>query len=718
MLFPLFMKARKYQSKNHFKQALPFIILAVLVITAYAGMLRAGFVYDDHTQLEENVALRNLKNIPTFFTDPARTSGSMIFEEIYRPLRATVFAIGYQVWGLNPAGFHAVNIFLHLLNTLLILVLLRRLIQSESAAFAAALLFAAHPALTENVCWVCSSSDLLCMLFFLIGLVAFFRFREEAGTKRKVFYALALVGLLLALLAKEMGVTFAAAVVVIDLWREGWRKQTLRRWIEYAPLWLITLCYLVFRATVMSQFAQREAWGATPWATAGIMARGIKYYIRLLLYPFDLTIIPGVRIDIPLTSVETLFSIALVAGLLVFAISFRRRFPVATLGIILFFVLLLPVSNIIPIKAVVGDRFIYIPALGFVIVAGAFFGRLESICGGSRGRAALAAAGLIIVVFLLSLNTIVRTVDWRDDFSLYKAAVDVNPRHPRPREMLAKAYFMQGDFEAARENSLEALRANPYTVDAHTLLGTVYLQQGLLRPAEQEFKIALELEPAAGDARTNLGIVYKEQGRLDEALAQFELARRHSPMVSEILNNIGSVLLTKKDTAAATEYLYKALEVKPDNWEAACNLTFALISLQKYADAVQVARASLAYYPDEPELLALLGRAYSAQGDLQRAAQAFALALSRNPADAQTALFLAELYMKSKHYDRAADIYCRMSDRFPTDVRFHVLSASALERAGRLEAALERLEKAAALAPGDQALQQKLAALRQQARHQ
>ncbi len=74
---------------------LPYMLLASLVMIVYGGTLRAEFIYDDHTQLVENVALRSLRNIPTFFTDPARTSGSMIFEEIFRPLRATVFSLEY-----------------------------------------------------------------------------------------------------------------------------------------------------------------------------------------------------------------------------------------------------------------------------------------------------------------------------------------------------------------------------------------------------------------------------------------------------------------------------------------------------------------------------------------------------------------------------------------------------------------------------------------------
>jgi len=699
-------------TKGYFKRIVPFVFLTVLVLTVYGGTFRAQFVYDDHTQLYENVALRSLSNIPAFFTDPAHTSGSMIFEEIYRPLRATVFAIEYQLWGLNPAGFHAVNILFHLLNTLLVFLLLRWLLKAELPAFGAAMLFAVHPALTENVCWVCSRSDLLCMFFYLGGLLAFYRFREGSGWQWRFFYVLALISLMLTLLSKEMGITFAAVVVAIDVWRDGFNKQTPRRWLEYAPLWAITLGYLAFRMTVMSQFAQREAWGATPLATVGIMARGIKYYIRLLLFPFHLTIIPGINPYVPFLKPETLFSIALVSGLIVFALVFRRRFPIGTLGIILFFILLLPVSNIVPIKAVVGDRFIYIPSLGYFVVAGAVFRFLEKSPRRTQPAFAPLVAGAIIVpVFLFSVNTIVRSVDWLDDFTLYKSAVEVNPQHPRPHEMLSKEYFVRGDYEAAREHCLAALSVNPMSVDGHTLLGTVFLQQGLLPQAEKEFKTALELEPKSSDARTNLSIIYKQQGRYDEALAQLEIARKGNPMVSEILNNIGSIYLEKKEPGKALEYLSKAVEVKPDNWEAACNLAFAYFSLKKYDDAIRIADASLLYYPSEPELLVLKGRAYAACGNYRRAADTFARALAVNPSDAKTALYLAETFVNAKQYDSAAEIYRRLLGRYPDTPRFRILLALVLERQGDFDGAVKELQRVAAQFPDDTVLRERIDSL-------
>ncbi len=69
-----------------------FGALAALVLISYAGMFRADFAYDDYFQLVENISIRDLRNIPLFFTDPAKTTTSMIFEEIYRPLRTTCFA--------------------------------------------------------------------------------------------------------------------------------------------------------------------------------------------------------------------------------------------------------------------------------------------------------------------------------------------------------------------------------------------------------------------------------------------------------------------------------------------------------------------------------------------------------------------------------------------------------------------------------------------------
>ena len=697
-------------------RALPFMLLAAIVLISYSGMLKADFVYDDTTQLVENVALRSLKNIPTFFTDPAHTSGSMIFEEIYRPLRATVFAVEYQLWGHNPAGYHAVNMALHMLNAFLVFLFITRIVGSSTPAFCASLLFAVHPGLTENVCWVCSLSDILCMFFYMIALLSFLSAREASGSGRNARYILSLVTLVLALFSKEMAVTFPAAIVAIDIWREGFKRQSLKRWMEYAPFVIITLAFLVFRATVMSQFAQRPPWGETPFHTFAIMSKGIVYYVRLLLFPFKLSALPNIDTNVSLLAIETLLSEALVIGLLVFAFAFRRRYPETTLGVILFFILLLPVSNIVPIKAVVGDRFIYILSLGFFIIAASLFRTIESSRSESIPRmGALTAGATGIVVFLFSINTIVRSLDWRDNFSLYSSAVEVAPDNPRAHLFLGKEYVMKGDYETAREHCMVAIRERPGWAEAHVVLGSIFLKEGLLRHAEKELKIATQHKPLHGDANNTLGIVYMKMGKYNEALVTFKTALEKNPEVSEILNNVASALIQMGEHASSLEYLNKALEVKPDNRQAAANAAISLIKLQRYGDAIALIENWLAHQAGDAQVFTLLGNAYAGAENYDAAVGAFSRAAAADPSDLRASLYMASLHMEYEEYEKAASIYRYALARYPAAPSLRISLASALESMDRLDEAIKELKIGIRLNPAEAAIHKKLGELLEKA---
>ncbi len=701
-----------------------FALLAALVFISYAGALGADFVYDDHHQLVANVSIRDLRNVPLFFTEPAKTIAAMVFEGIYRPLRTTAFAVGYRLWGPNPGAYHAVNVLFHLLNSFFLFLFISRIVASRlvsrsgsrASALVAALLFAAHPALTEDVCWICSLSDVLCMFFYLAALLAYYRSREEAGRRRNAFYGVALASLALAMLSKEMAVTFPAVIVAIDFWREGMKGQTPRRWLNYAPFVALTVAYLFVRINIMSRFAHRAHWGDTPLAAAAIIAKAVAYYVGILLYPFGLTVLPVIDTNVSLSDSATVFAVALVVGLIVAAISLRRKYPTATLGIALFFILLLPVSNIIPLTAIVAGRFVYIPSVGFFIVAAALVHGLASPGRQSAPRRKkLCAAAIAAIVFLFSVNTMARGLDWRDDFSLFGSAVEVAPDNPRARTALGNEYFRTGDLEAARRQGLAAFESDPRHGGAHDLLGKVAQVEGRIEEAEREFKLALEIDPYDNYANNALGVIYRSRGMLDEALELFVRSSNKQPIIWKTVNNAGSVLLEKGDLDGALEYFDEALEVKPDSMEAAYNKAITLLGLNRHSEATRFIEDWRAKYPDEGRLLTLLGHAYSAEKKYEAAIAAYRRALGANPDDVSASAYLAGLLMGRGEYEEAAFLYRRVVERRPSAIRERVLLAMALEKSGRLDDAVEELRNAISLNPDDSSLQNMLADLLEKA---
>ena len=182
------------------------LALGVLAVVSYVPALSGGFVWDDVIFSEEPVihAVSGLKSI-WFSPADIRNEGH------YWPLVYTSFWLEHKLWGLNPVGYHAVNIALHLANCLLLWRLLVHLRVPGAAVVAA--VFAAHPVHVESVAWIIERKDMLSALFYLTAVLVWVRFVEQP---RAWLYALALVLFTAGLLSKSVVVTLPAALLIVQ----------------------------------------------------------------------------------------------------------------------------------------------------------------------------------------------------------------------------------------------------------------------------------------------------------------------------------------------------------------------------------------------------------------------------------------------------------------------------------------------------------------------
>src|SRR5208337_4056208 len=140
---------------------IPIIILVLVSFAVYFNALSGEFVYDDKYQIVDNPWIRKISNIPTIFTKGVWSFQSeTIISDFYRPLMHTVYMLNYYLFGLNPWGFHLVNILFHCGVSVLVFLVIRRLMREQKALispaylsppFIAAMLFATHPIHTEAV---------------------------------------------------------------------------------------------------------------------------------------------------------------------------------------------------------------------------------------------------------------------------------------------------------------------------------------------------------------------------------------------------------------------------------------------------------------------------------------------------------------------------------------------------------------------------------------
>ncbi|HTY09142.1 MAG TPA: tetratricopeptide repeat protein [Candidatus Edwardsbacteria bacterium] len=460
------------------------LLLAALTLAAYWPVLSAGFIYDDKLFVVDNPAIRGWGSLPGFFADPAGTTASVPWPGIWRPLRTASYALDYTLWGLRPLGFHLTGLLLHFCSGLLLAALAAFLLESELAGAVAAALFLLHPVQTEAVSWVASRGDLL-MALFLLG--SWLLRTVYLGTRNKRWLAAALVAFALSLLSKETAAVFPLALLAVDAivpTAEGPRK----RWREYL-LWIgVVIAYLAARMAVLPALPQRPYWGGSLGTTLLTMCWALFEYLRLLVLPLWLHVDYVIAPVKSLVDWRWLAGLAAAAAVLILAFWKYRalRWPALAAAWLLIF--LLPVSNLVPITAVMAERFLYVPLIGVCILAGWLLAKIPV----KYRNAAL----VVVCVPMIALG-IRRNLEWQEPFKFWRTELSRSPRSVIAGNNLGQICYHAGDLPQAESLYLQAMALDPEFPDLHASLGDLYYKTGRLQQALDQYAEYLRLKPDA-----------------------------------------------------------------------------------------------------------------------------------------------------------------------------------------------------------------------------
>ncbi len=665
----------------------PIFLVAALTLLAYANSFQGELVFDSRLIVLEDprlsaVTRENLRLILT-----KEYWWPRVGQALYRPVTTLSYLINRAVTGTSPIGFHLVNFTLHLGNIILVYALMRRLTGATGLAWLGAAFFAVHPVNTEAVTNIVGRAELLAALGVLGALWVYARTPPADWTRLAGLLALAMLGLF----SKENAVVLPAVLLFYDAlyrWRReaGWRanaQASLRAgwWAVLPPLalwWAVRQWLFTASPPLLFTVADNALVGGDFWTARLTALKILGRYLWLMVWPQTLTADYSYN-QIPLATTsrdpQVILAASIVAGLVTLAIRSRRRQPLLSLGIGLFFLALLPTSNLFLLcGTTMAERFLYLPSVGFATVVVWSWQQWQN----QRPGPWTTGCALVLVT-VLAVRTAWRNLDWQDDLTFWTRLVFTSPNSYRAYAGLAAILGREEQWQDAAVAAVNRARAIlPDAPSVCLTAGGLYRLKGdrsatvapdgsrqhtaaslhwygeslniLLRAMElleqQEAanrqrllrlgKDPVRLRPfGRATAAEELGQTYLRLGRAEEAIESFMFARQVRPLDPQAHGRLGFAYRMEGQWTAATLCYWQQAVLDPANDDARRALV-ELYEMRSVPDAVRGATSERRLNPDCPlvhadlcqanaELVQLLGGA----GEQAAAAQVRQWAIER-----------------------------------------------------------------------------------------
>lgn len=625
------------------KYAILFPIgLFLLGFLLYANTFRHEYALDDAIVIYENEftkkGIEGIGDILKYdtFRGFFKVEGKeqLVSGGRYRPLTLILFAIEVELFGLDPLVGHLVNALLYGLLVLLIykLVLLffakAKPEKAQWIALATSLLFAVHPVHTEAVANIKGADEIMTMLG---GLAAIYFSMRAFDQKKWTGHILAACLFFLGLLAKENAITLVAVVPLAYYFFRG--LPLLKTISPTLPFLGAAVVFLAIRGAVLgwslsepsmelmnNPFLKLADNRWVPFSTGEKMATifyTLGKYIQLLVFPYPLThdYYPRQIGIMTFANPVALASLLAYFTLLTYAVWGLMKKKAMSFGVWFYLLTLSIVSNIVfPIGTNMGERFIFMPSLGFCLTAAMLLYAWAEGNKAVRPRVNLAGAA---VLALFAVMTLARNPVWKDNYTLFTTDIKTSTNSAKLQNSAGGVtidYALTLKDEQARNAQLEkavghlkeAIRIHPTYKNAYLLLGNAHNHLRRFEESLSYYDIALRIDPNYPDALRNRAVTYRDAGKYagekegNPTKAENYLLKALEAMPNnyETLRLLGVASGVQGKNQEAIRYFSLATKVEPKNADAWLNLSIAHFNAGNMAEYAQFEQKATEIDPD------------------------------------------------------------------------------------------------------------------------
>jgi Flp pilus assembly protein TadD len=579
------------------------LAIGLLSVVAFLPALGGEFLtWDDDVNFLRNESYRGLG------WPQIRWAFSNVRMGHYIPVTWLSLSGNYVAGGMNPWGYHLVNLLVHAANAILFYLVARRLLAAArdggpqaarrdallaGGAAAAALVFTVHPLRVESVAWITERRDVLSGLFFLAAILTYLRgveTGERIEPRWRMYSLLLFAG---GLLSKASVMTLPAVLVLLDVYPLRRGAFTWRRLVaEKAGYWALALAGAVGALVALRLSGLRitpyVAYG--PEARLAMAAYSFWFYPSTWIWPVRLSPMYELPARLDPLSLKFLLPVIGLVAVTTPLVLLRKRWPGGLAAWVYSAVMLLPISGVVHAGfQLAHDRYSYLSGLGFALLAGGAVAWILRATGDRRVSRPVAAGALSVAalgVAALGIGSWQQSRVWLDSETLWRWGAEADPRCAICADNLA-ALLVDSDNAArlreAEQLARHALVINPTYDSSYNTLGVVLAKRHADQEAEAAFRRAIQLAPDRVAPSVNLGVLYARSGRHAEALALLRAAFARSPehaglrtRLALMLRNDGIVQTRAGRLPEAEELFREALHLTPDDPDIHRNLGLAL----------------------------------------------------------------------------------------------------------------------------------------------
>lgn len=700
----------KYDAMD--RRAYRFAALLILAagLLAYSNSFWGIFVFDDATEIGTNPSIQTIWPLTTSMLNVDGTLPA-------RPIPYFTFALNHALHGTSVAGYHIVNLAIHLGCGLLLFSMVhtsclisknRYFTQDNVAILVAALvatLWVVHPLTTQAVTYIYQRMESLMVLCYLGVFVTFLRGLEVEGRSRRFWWGLSVVICATGMACKEVMISAPVAVLLYD-WifveRRLGRIFSTRGWyyVLLCSTWGIMGLVIWLQRSKYSEFHASNA--PSPSEYFLTQPAAILLYVRLTFLPLGQCIDYGWK---PLRNLpEILPPLLAVIAMLIGTIMTLWRMPRVGLVMLLFFLILGITSSFVPVADLVNEHRAYLPSamlmtlfvLGVVHPCLQWFDRDRPVS--RQTLLAIGSVGFFLAILLGGL-TYARNQKYHSYEAMWTDATAKAPQNLRAERALMVWLASSGRALESVDRARSLLVKTPDMPERHLNLAIALHLNNEPAEAEVQAKLAIDQLPNSEDAFYILGCAYDKLGKKREAETAFRKSLEILPTFVDANHTLGHLLAAEGKVSDGAEFLERAVNIHPLHEGALQDLAVAYDLLDRTEESEATFRRLLKVNPQHRVARDSYALLLQRLGRLDEAVAQYEYLVEQDPGDVGPRMNLAIACAMQGDVPRGIELLHEAEQIEPGNAEVQANLAQMLRRAGRDQLASTHFRRALAIRP-------------------